>query len=295
MCGIPTSLASSDAPVPTRPTVTVNYDKTLSQVYQDIIVYMLQSNLISETFNFRTPCSQAIAGLPSWALAWQHDLCSQDETRAIKQAISDHDTTFGHLTTWCPLSPDTRLTDPFGPTYGSRNPPYKLPPFLAPADQRKWEIPRPLGDGTLELPARVLDYVAEVTNHTCNVEWLLSRVRDAEMLRRPYILGSAPRRLRQCKRKRPFNPGHDHRRLAIMRTPASTHIALVPADTEEGNFLVAVAPDILPLILSPYKHLSFYFLSVRKGLLILTYILLYKILIFNILLLNKLKYLTINP
>ena len=246
------------------PTLVVDYSKTLSQVYQDFIVHLLQTDSIGEAFHYSLPSSQTIAGLPSWALAWQHDCCSEGDTQVIKEAILRHLVPEdGHVYTFCPLTLTTESTykqqDLVPPSYNNSLPWSQQPIlFLAPEDQRKWEIPRPLGDGTLGLFGRVIDYVAELTDYTCDLKWLVGddngimdpRIPDCNNM----YLNGAPGRLKLLDHKRRYDPKHDHRRLAILRTPANTHVAIVPADTEVGDFLVAVAPDVLPLVLSPCER-----------------------------------------
>ncbi|KAJ4305990.1 hypothetical protein N0V88_000781 [Collariella sp. IMI 366227] len=249
--------AHSQAVAVTGPAVTVDYTKTVSEVFQDIFAFMLQLGAIGDAFNFRAPCPQNLEGLPSWALDWQRDTCSEEDVAAIRQALSQHSKPrCGHVYTWCPLSPDARKT-----WIGPRDHDAAIMvtsevdalPFFAPEEQRTWEIPRPLGDGTLALPARVIDYVAELTDHTCDLAWLVGNHDEALKLLRFATPGSVSDRLYDCDSDyvRDFDPATDRRRLAILRTPADTHIALVPADTEVGDFLVAVAPDVLPLVLSP--------------------------------------------
>ncbi|KAI1735168.1 heterokaryon incompatibility protein-domain-containing protein, partial [Xylaria scruposa] len=238
MCGIPATTPYSNLSMSPSMSIVVDYGKTLSQVLQDIIEYMLRTS-ISDAFNFRASSPHQTADLlPSWIADWQHNCCSAAEIASIKKAMAIQDIPiFGHKLTWFPL----RLIARFDT--------HDL--FVAPSHARQWQVPRPLGDGSLELPARVIDYVAELTDFVCDLEWLLSADEDAWDLYQMATLGSAPKRLAKCKTKRRFDPQRDHRRLAIMRTPADTHIALVPADTAVGDFLVAVAPDVLPLVLSP--------------------------------------------
>ncbi|KAI0550917.1 hypothetical protein F4679DRAFT_187051 [Xylaria curta] len=253
MCGIPATTPSSILSMSPSMGMAVDYGKSLSRVFQDIIEYMLHTS-IGDAFNFRvSPPHQTVDLLPSWAVDWQHSCCSAAEIASIKRAMSRRDRPrFGHILTWFPLAPDTRVTwvgaigDPRG-THANE----VETPFFAPSHERRWQMPRPLGDGSLELPARVIDYVAELTDFVCDLEWLLSADEDAVDLYKIATLGSARKRLAKCKAKRRFDPKRDHRRLAIMSTPADTHIALVPADTAVGDFLVAVAPDVLPLVLSP--------------------------------------------
>ena len=252
MCGVHATATSSSALAPTAQTIVVDYKKTLSEVLQDVFSYMLQTEYITQAFHFREPCSQTLASLPSWAVDWQHGCCSEEETGAIMLAVSRHASQrIGHIYTWCPLSPDTRLTyinPPLDDNWHSNEATY---PFIASEGQRNYGTPRPLSDGSLELPARVIDYVATLTDYTCELEWLVGDSKEAYELYRSPTLGSAPENLAKCEHKRRFDPARDHRRLAIMRTPANTHIALVPADTEVGDFFVAVAPEILPLVVSP--------------------------------------------
>ncbi|KAJ4286397.1 hypothetical protein N0V88_008020 [Collariella sp. IMI 366227] len=255
MCNIPATATHSKAVALTGPGITVDYTKTVSSVFQDILTFMLQIGAIGEAFHFRAPSAPSLDGLPSWALDWQRDACSEEEAAAINLSLTRHSTPrFGHIYTWCPLSPDTRKTyvqpslQTLDSTFHSAE---ASVPFFAPSEHRKWDTPLPLSDGTLELPARVIDYVASLTDYTCDLSWLVGDHSDAMQLWARATPGSARERLDDCPQTRGFDPMVDRRRLAIMRTPANTHIALVPADTEVGDFLVAVAPDVLPLVLSP--------------------------------------------
>ena len=253
MCAIPATAASSIPLALESPSIVVDYKKTVSEVLVDATTYMLQAHSIAEAFHFRQPCTQTLVDLPSWALDWQHDCCSEEDIRAIKLAVSRHSIPrMGRIFTWCPLSPSAKSGYITSKLDASLHLNAVNMHFITPADQRKWEVPRALSDGILEVPARVIDYVAALTDYTCDLEWLVSDDKDARDFYEMATLDCVPGRIGNCKRKRRFDPKSDHRRLAIMRTPADTHIALMPADTEIGDFLVAVAPEILPIMLGPH-------------------------------------------
>jgi hypothetical protein len=69
-----------------------------------------------------------------------------------------------------------------------------------------------------------------------------------------YTSGTAKRRLATYAHKESFDPAFHRRRLAILGIPVGTHIALVPADTAVGDILIAIAPKVLPLVLSPTEQ-----------------------------------------
>ncbi|KAK0704462.1 hypothetical protein B0H67DRAFT_648897 [Lasiosphaeris hirsuta] len=244
-----------------EPSITVDYTKSLSEIYQDAATYMFQTGTIDEALHFRKPGSRSLSDLPSWALDWQRDSCSPTETEAIYVALSRHSIErFGHIITWCPLSPNLRKTYIKPTAWDAKANNINLNElkthFLAPPDKRRWKSPRPVGDGTLELFGRVLKYVAELTDYACDLDWLTGDDDSAMALYSRALLGGAYERLAKCKQKRAFDPDRDRRRLAVLRTPVNTHLALVPADTRKGDLLVAVDPGVLPLVLSPLARSS---------------------------------------
>lgn len=111
------------------------------------------------------------------------------------------------------------------------------------------------------IDGRILDYVWELTDFTCDLGWFVSRETSAMELARGKIVEVGPNhtlysshtmawhRLTQRQYKYAFSPSKHHHRLAILGLPRNTHIALVPATSRQGDFVVSIHPEVLPLVL----------------------------------------------
>jgi hypothetical protein len=212
-------------------------------------------------------------------LDWQNECCPPDEARIIQRArreskLIDHEDAqfeillgkrpprhpvFGHRLhydrlmwiTWRPLL--SGLHQLQRPIEVESSYPH-VRQFNAQSDSCVWYMPRAISDGSLELYARAINYVAELTDYTSDLSWF-ANLDDEEVAAvlegSIFACNNAAAYLAKFRAKRRFDPKRDRRRLVVLGKPGNGRIALVPANTHVGDIVVAVGSNYLPLILSP--------------------------------------------
>jgi hypothetical protein len=105
-----------------------------------------------------------------------------------------------------------------------------------PEAKEEWHWPEPLPEdrSALLLKIRILNYVAHLTEYTCHP-------RDIES-------ATLMPRYRELRK---FKQGMDTWRIAILGIADTSRICLVPPSVAEGDLVVAVAPELLPMVIRP--------------------------------------------
>jgi hypothetical protein len=235
MCNVDTragpSNGSSGNP---RKVVFVDYQKPLFEVYNDASFYIINNQSDLDVFvdlwhrYQRSPLHSQ--GLATWAVDWLSGVRSGPDWVRPDQR-------------WLPLIEDR---------YDN-------------GEVREWRLPRfPQEDRTvLRLEARVLNYVAHLTDYTCDFDDLPQYGHKEET--GAFALGTAsmsvhvdgfadspgPWFSRTPRRPVKFDRSIHTLRLAILGVADTHQLCLVPSSASKGDLVVAVAPGMLPMLISP--------------------------------------------
>jgi hypothetical protein len=254
MCNITASTeATTDQVQYQKDAVLVNYDKTIAEVYHDASLCIFYRkgepvHLAGLWCSYkRSPLHDN--GLPLWAVDWRSGTFGDDHQATLSSALA-----LGALK--APLEHSLGEVDR---------------QHTVPDDEitRVWHWPEPIGSDVrvLRLRARVLNYVAHLTSFTCEPENFVGD--DARF--RPCI--GLTGRLIHCKRMKRepgadptlFEPNCDWNgfelfndevhlwRLAILGVGGDTQLCLVPSTTQKGDLIVAIAPGLLAMVISPMQ------------------------------------------
>jgi hypothetical protein len=211
-----------------RKVVSVDYQKPLYEVYNDASFYIINNQTSLNVFvalwhRYRRSPSHS-EGLATWAVDWLSGVRSRS---GLDRAVS--------IASWLPLG-EAKHDD-------GRARERHLPPFLQ--EDRT----------VLRLEARVLNYVAHLTDYTCDDEGNIGSFALGTASMSVHVDGFAdspgawfseiPHRPVKFDRK-------IHKwRLAILGVADTSQLCLVPSSASKGDLVVAVAPGLPPMLISP--------------------------------------------
>jgi hypothetical protein len=253
MCNI-TAVASAQAMAGQvqyqKDAVLVDYaeSKSIAAVYHDASLCILYRkgepiNLAGLRHSYkRSLLHDTDVTFPSWAVDWRSGAFNGDYQVALDSALRS-----GTL--------EIPLTERSGEEDGQSNDVLRI-----------WHWPEPveLDVSVLRLRARVLNYVAHLTSFTCEPDVFA----DEESWRWGGI-GLTARAI-HCRRMKhqpgtdcalvdpqpeweEFNPQAHSWRLAILGVGRDSQLCLVPSTTRKGDLVVAVAPGLLAIVISPMQ------------------------------------------
>jgi hypothetical protein len=245
-----------------RDAVRVDYEKSVVEVYQDAACCVLlrkgEPTNLADLWHFYKRSKLHGEGLPQWAVDWREGVLDGKYRTALMVALQS------------PESRSSTLWTPLGtvPEHGRLSSGHHQVNNEALAMTRVWHWPEPIqSDPTvLFFQVRVLNYVAHLTDFTCDPVKLLTNSHFFDAFG---SLGRAGRAIHAKKMfRRPgddyalvypshhndweqFNPRIHLWRLAILGVGNDTQLCLVPRDTKKGDLVVGIAPGMLPMVISP--------------------------------------------
>ena len=228
--------------------VLVDYEKPLVEIYHDATLCILhgkgEPDILADLWHSYRRSPLHTEGLPTWAIDWQSGTLEHDYRATLRKYFQSEfsrtplklrDQTNGQHTT-----PDEALENP-----------------------RAWYWPEPLHSDAklLRLRARVLNYVAYLTDFTCGPEKFARTsykclgltalaIHGKKMLRDP-LVGRAI--VYPHPEWVAFDPETHSWRLAVLGVGNSCQVCLVPSTTRKGDLIVAIAPDLLAMVISPIR------------------------------------------
>jgi hypothetical protein len=229
--------------------VLVDYDKSLVEVYRDATSCILhrrgKPHRLADLWHPYKRGLLHAEGLPLWAVEW----------RSGTREDSDRETLEKHLRSFKWPQPLTLLP-------GDANEQHTIPNGAG-VVTRAWYWPEPLTSDpkVLCLRARVLNYVAYLTDFTCDPDQLAEEnferlgltawaIHSNHMLRDPLeghiIVYPNPEWEK-------FNPETHSRRLAILGVGIGGQLCLVPSTTQQGDLNVGIAPGLFAMAISPMR------------------------------------------
>jgi hypothetical protein len=243
MCNVAAfSKETSIRPRDSKGAVLVDYTKSLVEVYHDATLCILHRkrstiDLQDLWHSYRTGLLHA-DGLPLWAVDWQSGISGDGQREDLGRS---------------PLQGHGSLLEDWEYSMAEES-----------ADlSRGWYWPEPLDSDAkvLRLRARVLNYVAYLTDFTCEPYELLETdferlgstgwaIHSKTMLRDIFV-GHAI--LYPDPGWERFNFQHHSRRLAILGVGDDSQLCLVPSQTQKGDLIVATAPGVLSMVISPKR------------------------------------------
>jgi hypothetical protein len=237
--------------------VVVDYTKSLVEVYHDATLCILHrkgkaENLASLWHSYKRG-NLHTSGLPLWAVDWQSGTSDDGATLELigsRPLPTDR--------TLMPADPNN-LYKRFIMTNEATDP------------SRAWYWPEPLSSDAkvLHLRARALNYVAYLTDFTCDPVKFLGERPEEDFEERPEHLGSTGWAIHCQKILRDpfvghaivypapeweeFNPQKHSLRLAILGVGNDSQLCLVSSTTKKGDLIVAIAPGLFAMAISPMQ------------------------------------------
>jgi len=234
----------------TKVAVLVDYEKSLVDVYRDATSCVLHRkgspDKLANLWHSYRRGQLHIEGLPSWAVDWRSGIFEDNYREDLTRLMGSDDL-------------QTPIKSSLGESYGQSTLPDELEGVT-----RSWHWPEPLESdpGVLRLRARVLNYVAYLTDFTCEPgvfakDGFKSLGSITPAIYRTRMPGDSfvgtPLVYHNAKWKS-FNPVTDPWRLAILGVGNDSQLCLVPSSTRKGDLIVAIAPGLLAMVISPMQN-----------------------------------------
>ena len=247
-----------------RHAILVDYSKPLFEVLRDASLHLIgrerEPAVLAGLWNFYRRAPAHSEGLSSWVVDWTsgESTFGDDEQSSVRLSLLD----------------DQKYDDWAG---GHRKQDWT--PLLNPAENEDsaslgtWPMPLQSNDSVLFVQARVLNYVAHLTDYTCTVNHFLNcNHQNSRFAKRPSgrwchsTIGpegfsiharATPHhgrvflRLSGCREWIDFNATKHSWRLAMLGASNDGQICLVPSTAKKGDLIVAIAPGVLPMIVRP--------------------------------------------
>lgn len=232
-----------------RNAVSVDYQKSLQEVYTDASRYIIARrdtvhNLLELWHRYQRSPLHA-EGLATWAVDWLSGLRNGSEHEDFEHPTEP----FAQVLSTDVERPHSRLKGirpSFIPLYSS---------------EREWHWPEPLQETrtVLRFRVRVINYVAHLTDFTCDLgDFLDPPHDDASFALGPAALSihtpasqSLPLFCKIARQPTKFDSRVHEWRLAILGIANTEQLCLVPSSTSRGDLIVAVAPGLLPMVIRP--------------------------------------------
>jgi hypothetical protein len=257
MCNVVAfSNAPGEPPQNSKGAVLIDYNKTLVEVYRDATSCILHRkggpDKLADLWHSYRRGSLHMEGLPYWAVDWQSGTSADG---AALKFIGSRPLPIDR--TLSPAKSDGRYT------MGNK----------AAAPSRAWYWPEPVHSDAniLRLRARALNYVAYLTDFTCEpAKFLEERLEDrlgsdqrderlgstgltihgTKLLRDPLVGHAIVYPAPEWKQ---FDPQEHSLRVAILGVGNDSQICLVPSNTKKGDLIVAIAPGLFAMVISPMQ------------------------------------------
>lgn len=236
MCGVPTSAGSNHIPSNDHNAIYVDYSRSISQIYHDAAKFILNdcrdlSELARMWHSYtRSPRHHHVDPvLPSWAVDWSTGIVDELDIQAIHVAL------WYHSWDWLPLR---RVDD----------------------GDWQWPCVSTSNCSQLHIKGRVLNYVAYLSEYTCDLNSFLSGDHGFKLGSAGLSIHTAsePGHFRYLFAKIPAQPTifdnqrHAYR-LAILGVANDRQIALVPSSASKGDLVVAIGPQLLSFVIHPIQ------------------------------------------
>lgn len=271
MCNIPAT--SEQIGNATGDRVVVDYSKSVSEVYNDASRFILgRQQKVEDLWDLwhnykRSPLHAQ--GLASWAVDWRSGVVSHSWRRKLgglmrpcrRARPSIHPSNNGRESLQT-SSPEKTLDDVrrWAPLWEFESSDTDERIQAEPGHNWHWPKASSMRPRGLDVTARVLNYVAHLTDFTCEAEDFIQWTSYDEY---QFSIGSTGFSIhsedRPCSRTPLLNriptnavrfdaSKHDWR-LAILGIAHDEQLCLVPATTVKGDLVLAVAPGLLPMII----------------------------------------------
>jgi hypothetical protein len=225
--------------------VLVDYKKSLVAVYQDATSCILhrkgEPHMMANLWHSYKRGPLRAEGLPSWAVDWRTGTFEDSHRATLRECLQSE-----KLRTPLPLLLGGDMQN--------------IIPDESAVITRAWDWPEPRRSDpkVLLLPARVLNYVAYLTDFTCEpgqfVETksknlgLTARAIHGKRMLRDLQAGHVV--VHPNPKWEKFSPESHAWRVALLGVGNDGQLCLVPSTTQKGDLIVAIAPGLLAMTIS---------------------------------------------
>jgi hypothetical protein len=269
-----------------RAAVLVDYSKSVVEVYNDASLCVLgrrgNPRSLMDMWHSYQRGSLHSHGLASWAMDWRSGVLEESDRAALKHHMRSYQASFE--TSPRVLHPnnyteflrrprelfevrDVHLAQGWTPLWTAPVPETVLS-YRAADMSDDWHWPEALQSKryVLSVKARVLNYVAHLTDFTCDMEDFIEQFNNSKHSEGPYpfgleqaglsiharaSVGQCGHLFRHLRWTTPYDPQQHSWRLAILGVANDAQLSLVPSTATKGDLVVAVAPGMLPMLLHP--------------------------------------------
>jgi hypothetical protein len=261
MCNVVAfSKAKDQLPQDSKGAVLVDYEKPLVEVYRDATSCILQrkggpdkladlwhsyrrGSLHVEGLHIERLRSERPHRLPYWAVDWRSGTFKDDHREILRLYVQSND-----------------LRTPLRQTPGEFDEQSSVANEAADIT-RAWYWPEPLESdaNVIRVRARVLNYVAYLTDFTCEPGLFVKdkherlgstgwAIHSKRMLRDPLVGHAILYPNSEWER---FSPETHAWRLAVLGVGNDSQLCLMPSTTQKGDLIIAMAPSLLAIAISP--------------------------------------------
>jgi hypothetical protein len=285
MCNVATSSNTSDYQSERRRAVVlVDYSKPVVEVFNDASLCIIgrrgnPSFLMDMWHSYRRGPLHS-QGLASWAVDWRSGVLEEADRAALKHHMRSYQASFEtsprvlHPNNYAEFLRrprdlfevrDVHLAQGWTPLWTAPMPETVQSYRVADVhDDWHWpELPQP-ERYVLSLKARVLNYVAHLTDLTCDMEDFVEQFNKSKHGEgtHPFELERAGlsiharasvdqrgRLFRHLRWTTPYDPQRHSWRLAVLGVASDAQLSLVPSTAKKGDLIVAIAPGMLPMLI----------------------------------------------
>lgn len=273
MCGISTTTAKVTEASTIRQNTSlasfaVDYSKSIIEIYCDATLYIVnragrELKDLADLWHSYKRSPRHERELPSWAVDWRSGLLDSSEQSTIVH----------NMRVEC--NPESRFWEALSTNHTNALAPIPQPPVDIDGHELPvwhWPQPHAFDRRILEVKARVINYVAYLTNFTWQLDDFISKEvmfwgRTPIFWPRKYEIGLAGQMIHASDRPRQdtyllnelpstvtaFTQGTHTWRLAILGLGHLQQLSLVPATTKKGDLVIAIGPGLLPMVVHPIQ------------------------------------------
>lgn len=289
MCNVSTHSNKSDRQSEARrAAVLVDYSKPVVEVFNDASLCIIGRRgnprfLMDMWHSYRRGPLHS-QGLASWAVDWRSGVLEEGDRAALKHHMRSYQASFERSPrvldsdNYAELLRrprdlfevrDVHLARGWTPLWTAPVPDGTAQSHRTAGIHDGWYWPKSLQSErccVLSLKARVLNYVAHLTDFTCDVQDFLETFNKSKHEGGPYPFeleqtgisiharASVDRRghlFHHLRWTTPYSPQRHSWRLAILGVANDAQLCLVPSTAVKGDLIVAVGPGMLPMLIHP--------------------------------------------
>ena len=269
-----------------RAAVLVDYSKSVVEVYNDASLYIIERRgnpkSLMDIWHSYQRGSLHPQGLASWAMDWRSGVLEESDRAALKHHMRSYQASFEtgprvlHPNNYMEYLRrprelfevrDVHLAQGWTPLWAAHTP-ETVQSFRTADMSDDWHWPESLPSEryVLSLKVRVLNYVAHLTDFTCDMEDFIEQFNNSKHSEGPYpfeleqaglciharaSIDQHSHMFRRLRWTTPYDPKRHLWRLAILGVANDAQLSLVSSTARKGDLVVAIAPGMLPMLIHP--------------------------------------------